>query len=74
VNANREYFESGVRDMALAEAQYPGWLSRLMTHRVNGLDNFADAFEKLNSKDEIKVYYQVAEATAERVEEEGAAA
>jgi glucose 1-dehydrogenase len=74
VNANREYFESGVRDMALAEAQYAGWLSQLMTHKVNGLDNFKDAFEHLNSKDEIKVYYQVAEAAGQRFIEEGAAA
>jgi glucose 1-dehydrogenase len=74
VNANREYFETGVRDMALAEAEYQGWLTRLMTHKVNGLDNFKDAFDKLNSKDEIKVYYQVAEAVGERLIEEGAAA
>src|SRR5215471_5071498 len=25
VNANREYFEMGVRDLAQAEAEYPGW-------------------------------------------------
>jgi len=31
VNANREYFELGVRDMAQAEAEYPGWLSKLLT-------------------------------------------
>jgi len=29
VNANREYFEMGVRDIAQAEAEYPGWLRRL---------------------------------------------
>jgi hypothetical protein len=29
VNANREYFEMGVGDMAQAEAEYPGWLSKL---------------------------------------------
>ena len=34
VNANREYFEMGVKDMAQAEAQYPGWLARLLTHPV----------------------------------------
>ncbi|MGE5275692.1 MAG: glucose 1-dehydrogenase, partial [Acidobacteriota bacterium] len=34
VNANREYFEAGVRDMAQSEAQYPGWLERLLTHPV----------------------------------------
>jgi threonine dehydrogenase-like Zn-dependent dehydrogenase len=61
VNANREYFESGVRDLALAEAMYPGWLSRLLTHPVNGLDNYKEAFHLLETaKDAIKVYYEVA--------------
>src|SRR5204863_7557865 len=45
VNANREYFESDVRDLAFAEALFPGWLKRLMTHPVNGLSNFKQAFE-----------------------------
>jgi NADPH:quinone reductase-like Zn-dependent oxidoreductase len=39
-NAGREHFEAGVRDMAQAEAQYAGWLSRLLTHPVKGLDNY----------------------------------
>ena len=63
VNANREYFETGVRDMALAEAEYPGWLARLLTHRVTGLENYAELFDTLtNAKGAIKVYCQVAEA------------
>jgi glucose 1-dehydrogenase len=61
VNANREYFESGVRDLALAEAQYARWLKRLLTHPVKGLENFRQAFEALETaKDAIKVYYEVA--------------
>ena len=36
VNANREYFEMGVKDMTHAESQYPGWLGRLLTHPVQG--------------------------------------
>jgi glucose 1-dehydrogenase len=61
VNANRDYFESGVRDFALAEAEYPGWLKRLLTHPVKGLENYQDAFGKLqDAKDAIKVYYEVA--------------
>jgi threonine dehydrogenase-like Zn-dependent dehydrogenase len=61
VNANREYFESGVRDLALAEAQYGGWLQLLLTHPVEGLENFKDAFHKLETaKDAIKVFYEVA--------------
>jgi len=61
VNANREYFEIGVKDMAQAEAQYPGWLGRLLTHPVLGLENFAQLFDTLsNAKGAIKVYCEVA--------------
>jgi glucose 1-dehydrogenase len=62
VNANREYFELGVRDMALAEAQYPGWLSQLLTHRVKGLEHYQELFDTLTTaKGAIKVYCEVAE-------------
>jgi threonine dehydrogenase-like Zn-dependent dehydrogenase len=62
VNANREYFEMGVRDMAQAEAEYPGWLARLLTHPVKGLANYAELFDKLtNAKGAIKVYCEVAD-------------
>jgi threonine dehydrogenase-like Zn-dependent dehydrogenase len=61
VNANREYFENGVRDLALAEAQYSGWLKQLLTHPVEGLENYRDAFQKLETaKEAIKVFYEVA--------------
>jgi threonine dehydrogenase-like Zn-dependent dehydrogenase len=62
VNANREYFELGVRDMAQAEAEYPGWLRRLLTHPVKGLESFRQLFETLTTaKDAIKVFCQVAD-------------
>ena len=61
VNANREYFEAGVRDMAQAEAEYPGWLRHLLTHPVTGLENFSELFETLyGAKGAIKVYCEVA--------------
>ncbi len=61
VNASRESFESGVRDMAQAEAEYPGWLSRLLTHPVRGLENYAELFRHLNNGNgAIKVYCEVA--------------
>lgn len=60
VNANREYFELGVRDMAQAEAEYPGWLSRLLTHRVVGLENYRELLDKLTSgSGVIKVFCEV---------------
>jgi threonine dehydrogenase-like Zn-dependent dehydrogenase len=62
VNANREYFELGVRDMAQAEAQYEGWLGQLLTHPVKGLENYGELFEKLTgAKGAIKIYCEVAE-------------
>jgi threonine dehydrogenase-like Zn-dependent dehydrogenase len=61
VNANREYFEMGVRDMAQADAEYPGWLSRLLTDPVSGLENYRELFQKLTSPNgAIKVYCEVA--------------
>ena len=62
VNANREYFELGVRDMAQAEAEYPGWLGKLLTDPVRGLNNYTELFQKLTSPNgAIKVFCQVAE-------------
>jgi len=62
VNANREYFELGVRDMAQAEAEYSGWLGRLLTHPVRGLDGYRQLFETLTTaKGAIKVFCQVAD-------------
>jgi len=61
VNAGREYFEMGVRDMSHAEAAYPGWMEKLLTHPVRGLENWAELFEKLtNARGAIKVFCEVA--------------
>lgn len=60
VNASRENFESGVRDMAHAESEYPGWLRRLLTHPVRGLDNYRELFEYLhNPNGAIKIFCEV---------------
>jgi threonine dehydrogenase-like Zn-dependent dehydrogenase len=62
VNANREYFEMGVKDMAHAESMYPGWLQRLLTHPVKGLESYQLLLDTLtNAKGAIKVYCEVAE-------------
>ena len=61
VNASREHFEAGVRDMAHAEAQVPGWLGQLLTDRVDGLDNYQELFARLqNPNGAIKIFCQVA--------------
>jgi threonine dehydrogenase-like Zn-dependent dehydrogenase len=63
VNANIEHFELGVRDLALCEAMHAGWLARMLTHKIEGLENFAQAFDILNNAAKykaIKTYFEVA--------------
>ena len=61
VNASRDNFETGVRDMSQAEAEYPGWLPRLLTHPVRGLDRYQELFERLqNPNGAIKIFCEVA--------------
>jgi hypothetical protein len=66
VNANRSYFEGGVRDMALAEARYPGWLGRLLTHPVRGLEGYAEMIRLLTEeKSAVKVLVEVARGSGD---------
>jgi threonine dehydrogenase-like Zn-dependent dehydrogenase len=60
VNANREHFEAGVYDFARAELEFPGWLSKLLTHPVTGLESYRDMMRLLTTeKQAIKVYVTV---------------
>lgn len=61
VNANREYFEMGVKDMAHAEAEYRGWLARLLTHPIKGLENYQQLLDTLTTaRGAIKVFCEIA--------------
>ena len=61
VNANREYFEMGARDLSQAELEYPGWLAKLLTHPVKGLENYELLMKTLTeAKGAIKVFCEVA--------------
>ncbi len=61
VNANREYFEMGVKDLSQAELEWPGWLRKLLTHPVKGLENYKELIKTLTeAKGAIKVFCEVA--------------
>ncbi len=61
LNANREYFEAGVYDLSRAELEFPGWLSKFLTHPVDGLENYAEMMRLLTEeKGAIKVFVNVA--------------
>ncbi len=60
VNASRDDFERGVDDLIKAEALYPGWLQKLLTTPVRGLDNHAEFLRRLTEDDQaIKVYMEM---------------
>ena len=59
VNASRTDFESGVRDIAMAVARWPGWLEQLLTHPIDGLDNAPKGLQLLGTPGAIKVYVEV---------------
>ena len=61
VNGNREYFGAALRDLAMAEAEFPNWVARLLTHPVQGLDNYRELIDTLTSgKNVIKAFCEIA--------------
>src|SRR5881397_427895 len=61
VNASPSDFRSGVDDLIKAEALYPGWLSKLLTTPVRGLENYDEMIRRLTEdREAIKVYVEVA--------------
>jgi threonine dehydrogenase-like Zn-dependent dehydrogenase len=61
VNANREYFEAGAKDLAQCSAAFTGFAQKLLTHPVQGLENFQQMMNLLTTeKNAIKVYVEVA--------------
>jgi threonine dehydrogenase-like Zn-dependent dehydrogenase len=62
VNANRNHFEMGIKDLALGEMMYPGVLEKILTNPVDGLDNYAEMMRLLvEDKTALKVYVDVAD-------------
>ena len=61
VNASPADFTRGVDDLIKAEALYPGWLARLLTTPVRGLERYEEMIRQLTeNRDAIKVYVEVA--------------
>jgi threonine dehydrogenase-like Zn-dependent dehydrogenase len=61
VNAHRDDFVEGIEDLLRAEATFPGWLGRLLTTRVDGLERPDEMLRGLrDDPDAIKVYVEVA--------------
>ena len=62
VNANREHFESGIKDLALGEVMFPEVLQKILTSPVNGLSGYKEMMRLLvEDNTALKVYVNVAE-------------
>jgi glucose 1-dehydrogenase len=60
VNASPADFRSGVDDLIKAQALFPGWLEKLLTTPIKGLDGYEEMIRALTEdKDAIKVYVEV---------------
>lgn len=61
VNANREYFESGVKSLSQAELEFPGMLEKILTSPVNGLENYNELLRLLvEDSSALKVFMNIA--------------
>jgi glucose 1-dehydrogenase len=62
VNASRDDFVRGVDDLTKAEARFPGWLGKLLTTPIQGLENYEEMLRALTEdKEAIKVYVEVSQ-------------
>lgn len=62
VNANREHFESGIRDLALGEVMFPGVIEKILTNPVQGLENYKEMMRLLvEDNSALKVFVNVAD-------------
>jgi threonine dehydrogenase-like Zn-dependent dehydrogenase len=62
VNANREHFEMGIKDLALGEVMYAGVIERILTTPLRGLDKYHEMMNALvDDPAALKVFVEVAE-------------
>lgn len=61
VNGNWRHFEKGIADMSLAEHTWPGVTERILTHPIDGLDQFQQMMDLLADGRCLKVFVNVAE-------------
>ena len=62
VNASRADFVAGVADLAQAEVSHPGWLGKLLTHPIKGLENYRTLLDTLTmGTNAIKVFCEIAD-------------
>ncbi len=60
VNGNRKHFEMGLQALSHGELTYPGVTAQILTDPVAGLDRFDEVMKRLEDKEALKVFVEVA--------------
>ncbi len=60
VNGNRHHFAQGIAALSLGEHTYPGVTQKILTHPIAGLDHFQEMMHRLDDKEALKVFVEVA--------------
>ena len=62
VSDSRDHFEAGIYDLSKTEMEFPGWLAKLLTHPVKGLESYNEITRIWNEEREvIKAYVEIEE-------------
>ncbi|MBM78985.1 MAG: glucose dehydrogenase [Planctomycetaceae bacterium] len=61
VNGNFRHFRQGIADLLQGEMTYPGVTEKILTHPIDGLDNYQQMMDLLVEAMALKVYVNVAE-------------
>jgi threonine dehydrogenase-like Zn-dependent dehydrogenase len=61
VNGNRRHFEQGMQALSHGELTFPGITEQILTHPVDGLENYARMMRLLEEKEALKVFVNVAD-------------
>ncbi len=59
VNGNRRHFELGLQALSHGELTYPGVTEKILTHPVQGLENYAEMMKLLEDNNALKVFINV---------------
>ena len=63
VSDSRDHFEAGIYDLSRMEMESPGWLAKLLTHPIDGLESYGEIVRIWDEEKEvIKAYVKVGEA------------
>lgn len=61
VNGNFRHFQDGIAAMALGNAMFPDAIERLLTHPIDGMDNYAQLMPLLADSSALKVFVNIAQ-------------